>query len=600
MAYGSNDNRYKQVWWREEGAVHEYLFKHAVECVSRGGRRSTLRAMRALYCNSGEVSSTWRVTKNACEAVLAKIAKAKPRVWVLTTEGARTLQERGKLLSQWCDGQFERLTVYDQGKNALHDALIYGSGALKAHEGLDGRPMVERVRIEDLGVEVREERQGAVKTLYQVARVDRGVLKSAYKKHRADIEDAGDPLASDESVGDTDATDQVCVVEAWRLPMGMVKGRHVICTSTCTLLDEEWADEQFPLEFIHWSRDPESFFGVGLVESMAGNQRELDTLSEKINESYDRMSPKLLVENGAEVTVEQMTGAPWEVIRYAAGTTPPQFATPPAISSSFEARERALIDGIYSLHGISQLGAESQKPAGLNSGKALTVYSDVESERFQMAQQSYEALYVGIARQLIRVAEEIAERDGADSEKLKALGGKKALRAVSYADVRFGDDPMTLRAFPVSALSNTPSGRLANVQALMQAQLITDPEEARELLDFPDLDRFQSLASAGRKLVDKQIEACLKGQPMIPSPYSPLGYALKMSTLSLQLAEFEMGPEGTDGEDELLEGLETLRDYIAQVESLMQASQPPPPPMPDPGMDPMAGAGAPPASMMAA
>ena len=176
MAYGSNDNRYKQVWWREEGAVHEHLFDHAVKCVQRGSRRSILRALRALYCNSGEESSTWRVTKNACEAVLAKIAKAKPRVWVLTTEGARTLQERGKLLSQWCDGQFERLTVYERGKMSLHDALIYGSGALKSCEGLDGRPMVERVWIGDLGVEEREERQGAVRTLYQVVRVDRGVL----------------------------------------------------------------------------------------------------------------------------------------------------------------------------------------------------------------------------------------------------------------------------------------------------------------------------------------------------------------------------------------------------------------------------------------
>lgn len=578
-------------WWRHKGgAVHEKLFDHAVACVCRGGRRSTLRELRALYCSSGQYESAWRVTKNACEAVLAKICKAKPRAWVLTTDGVRRLQERAKLLTQWCDGQFEQIGAYALGRTAEHDALIYGTGAAKAYEGLDGRPAAERVWAGDLGVEAREERQGAVRTLYQVARVDRAVLASAYRGKASAIEESCDPFASEEHVDSHDATDQVCVVEAWRLPMGKVPGRHVICTSTCTLLDEEWNDDVFPFSFIHWSRDPESFFGVGLVESMAGNQRELDNLSSKINESYDRMSPKLLGEKGSEFTVEQMTGVPWEVISYTG--TPPQFATPPAISQDYTARERTIINGIYEMHGISQLSAESQKPAGLNSGKALAVHSDIESERFQMAQQAYEEFFVNLARQLIRVAEAIAERDGAESDKLMALGGRKALRAVSYGEARFGDEPMSLRAFPVSALSSTPSGRLRDVQDLMAAQLISDPEEGRELLDFPDLDRYQSLRSAGRKLVDKQVEACLDGYPQTPNPHSPLDYALKHATLSLQLAEFEV-----DEDDALAAyGLELLRDYIAMVEAL---TTPPAPPMPPgEGTDPTGGA--PPTAPMAA
>lgn len=584
-------------WWRHKGgAVHELVFEHGVACISRRGRRSHLRKLRDRYSASGEYESTWRVTKNACEAVLAKICKTKPRAWVVTTDGNRTLQERAKLLTQWVDGQFEWIEAYLLGRNVEHDALIYGSGAAKVYEGLDGRPAAERVWVGDLGVEAREERQGAVRTLYQVARVDRAVLQSAYTEWSAKIEDASDPLAHEETVDSYDATDQVCVLEAWRLPMGKVPGRHVICTSTCTLLDEEWSDNTFPFELIHHSRDPEAFFGEGLVESMAGNQRELDNLSAKINESYDRMSPKLMVQSGSEFTVEQVAGCPWEVVYYNGAM--PVFATPPAISQDYTAREQTLIRGIYEEHGISQLSAQSSKPAGLNSGKALVVHSDIESERFQMAQQSYEGFFVGLARQLIRVAETIAARDGADSDKLEALGGKKALRAVTYADARFGDDPMVLRAFPVSALSSSPSGRLQNVQDLLAAQIIEDKEEARELLDFPDLDRYQNLRSAGRKLVDKQVEACLAGKPQTPSPYSPLDYALRHATLSLQLAEFDLDLEAENADEQLLEGLELLRDYIAQVEALATPPAPPVPTPPPPGADPMGGA--PPAAPMAA
>lgn len=572
-------------WWRipkYDSDVHAVLFDHAVHCVTRGGRRASLRSLRELYCASGQYRSTWRVTKNACEALLAKICKAKPRAWVVTTDGNRTLQERAKLLTSWTDGQFERLRAYSIGRTVQHDAFVYGSGAAKIYEGLDGRPTAERVWIGNLGVEAREEREEAVRTLYQVARVDRGVLAAAYPKHALSIEDASDPLSHEESVDSHDATDQVLVVEAWRLPTGSVKGRHVICTSSATLLDEVWEEDAFPFEFIHHSRDSESYFGMGLVESMAPNQRELDLLSEKINESYDRVSPKLLLEDGSEFTVEQITGSPWEVIRYKG--SPPIFATPPAISQDFTARERALIQGIYELHGISQMAAEARKPAGINSGKALIVHSDIESERFQMAQQAYEEFFVGLARQLIRVAETIAQRDGPESDKLVALGGKKALRAVSFGEARFGDDPMVLRAWPVSALSSTPSGRLQDVQNLLAAGMIANPEEGRELLDFPDLDRYQSLRSAGRKLVDKQVEGCLGGKPQIPSPYSPLDYALQHATLSLQLAEFELD----DGDELAAEGLELLRDYIAQVEAL---TAPPAPPSTLPGGD-----GAPPAA----
>jgi hypothetical protein len=44
------------------------------------------------------------------------------------------------------------------------------------------------------------------------------------------------------------------------------------------------------------------------------------------------------------------------------------------------------------------LSAAAQKPAGLDSGKALREYNDIESDRFMTIGQAYERYYLQLAK----------------------------------------------------------------------------------------------------------------------------------------------------------------------------------------------------------
>jgi hypothetical protein len=58
-------------------------------------------------------------------------------------------------------------------------------------------------------------------------------------------------------------------------------------------------------------------------------------------------------------------------------------ATPPFISDQFIAERAYLIETAYQIAGVSELSAQSEKPGGLDSGKALETMENIESNRFE-------------------------------------------------------------------------------------------------------------------------------------------------------------------------------------------------------------------------
>jgi hypothetical protein len=590
-------------WWKLEGDdLHQVVVSAAMDAQQNGGtgRTRDLIAWRDLYVDAPR--DDWgalglfrdrrtrnNVIQSAVDTVCAKLSKSRTRPWIVTANGDWKARYRAKLSTLWLDGQFDSLKIYDLGNAVLQDAAIFGDGVAKFYER-HGKPACELVWAGDLFVDTREERFRCVRTMYQIAGYDKGVLCALYPKHADVIAKAPryiDPLqVAPSTVGPADL---VLVVEAWRLPDGPdTPGRHVCCAQGVTLGDEEWERENFPFERMQWSRDPLRYWGIGLVERMSGAQAELNVMTKMIEDAYHRCPPaSIWVGAGGDVDIKAITNEPWKVYAYS-GPQPPVMMTPSAIAGDFGMREEQVLQRAFDNSGVSQLSAQSQKPAGLNSGKAMLVYQDVESERFYSQAKALEQFYVGVARQLLAIADDIANDDSYsddDKEKnLKAYGtprqGRKELREVHYMDAMLGDMPHIVQVFPVSSLATSPQGRLQQISDLMAAGIISDPNAARELLDFPDLDRYNSEESAGRELVEQTIGEALSGEKVTAHPLMPLEYAIRKGTLEHDLAEMQGAPESH---------LQCLRDFIAMAETLMaQAAAPPPMPMPaPPGAAPM-------------
>lgn len=529
----------------------------------------------------------WPALRGGCDAVHSKIAKSHPRPLFLTTDGDWDLQNRAEYATQWTDGEFSRAQIDELGERVFDDCLSYGTGIVFVGEQHD-QPYYERVWVGDMYVDPREERNDSVRSMYRVRKMDVGVLCELFPEKRVDIEkcrrsvpDTDDNIGTDMGIADT-----VHTYEAWRLPDGPDKpGRHVIAIEGCTLRDDEkWKEDRFPFAMVHWSRARRRYFGIGLVEQMLAPQAELNEIAENNSEARHLMVPVMFAEEGS-IQADTMTNEMGRCYSVKQGTMmPPTVSHPTAMFLQMAQMEEMYILRVWKLVGISEMSVASQKAPGVNSGIAIANLADLESERFAIANRSWERLFIDIARLGYKCAQRIAKGDASKARKLEVLGGKDSLEAIAFGDADLGEAPYRIDVFPVSQLSNTVAAKIDEVMSMVNAQLIDDPADARDLIDLPDLKRHNNLTSAGRKNVQKIVDRALKkGVATSPDPYMPLPYLIRYGSLMCNLASMHGAPD---------DHVQCLRD-IVQAAIEMKQSLEPPPPMPGAGAPPMPPGGAP-------
>lgn len=576
-------------------------------------RRDKMRALERLYDEDKIDDDTWsaiaakpdafvkaekcrtrfNVVQNSIDTVHAQITSNNPRVTIVTIGGDFELQQRAKAATSFVDGVFDMIEVDELMPTVMKDALIAGTGAVKVFYE-DGKIHAERVWTGNILVDRVEAANNCIRTVYQLCPIDRSKLKELFPKHRDEIDDAegydDDELTNADS---TDAVgDMVLLVEAWHLPStpGAKDGRHIACVSNATLIDEEWTRQTFPIVFLRYSKPARGFWGIGLAERMAGIQYDLNRISAKVAESFDLSAPFGVVEATAELNVKQIDNTPH---RWYTTTTPPgqsvMWLTPDAISEQHLRREETLIERGYELNGVSQFAAQAQKPAGLNSGKAMLVHQDVASGRMTAPSRRYEQAHVDLAKAIIDALEDC---DDEERKEIEAYSGDKEIEAIKYEECRMRDKPHKIRVFPVSALSKSPQGKIQELMDMASAGLFADTPEAqtmRDLMNLPDLEAENARSSAGRRLVDKLIDKCMEGQPQAAIPEMPLEYAVKQGTLQLNLAAMQgASPKVQEALRRFIGSARTILEKTAQAQQAqmqaMQAMQAPPqaPPMPGP------------------
>jgi len=604
-------------WWLKKNP-HAHIF-HSVQNMQRSHeeRVQDLSTWLTIYLDRPDADIDWErvglihrtrrhrlnVSANGLRTVHSQVSTNRPRAWIVTSGGDYELQTRAKNKTKYLEGEFERLGVYELTGQALEDALWAGDGFVHVYD--DGnRPAIEVVWPGEIMVDDRERKWGGGKTrtLYRRKAVDKEVLEEMYpaKKDAIRRSKLYDDRSGRETSGHFSTAEQALVIEAWHLPVSLpdgskVHGKHVICVDTGTLFEEEWEEEVFPIARIPYVRHPRDYFAIGLIEFMSGSQTEIDDITEKIADSFRFAAPRVWVETNSNVNVQKIGNTPFEIHEYSG--QPPIETGGRAIDAGWMQYLEHLGEKAYAINGISSYSAESVKPAGLNSGRAQLVHQEIESKGQISLFRNWEALHVEVAKLILMVTRRIAQ-DEERAPVLKSMVGDKELEELEWAKVDLGDNPYRVRVFPVSSLSKSPAGRLEQVQQMIDMQILTDPDEIRELLDYPDLENYNRIQSAQREAVEKLVDRALDGKKAEAFGELDLAYARKWGTLRLCLAELQRAPEG---------GIARLRDFLAHVGVLegqakaamqaeMMAMQPPVapgmgPPAPPSAAPPPAGPG---------
>lgn len=559
-------------WFKKKDKAYESVFAYVKELDAAQGhvQMDNIKHMR-LYGNHDYMGSsaaarvenisvqnrvTLNIVQSMVDTAVSKITKQKPRPYFLTDDGDFTLKRKAEKLTKFSEGQFYSTNFYELAAEAYRDAGIFGTGAIKIFIE-DDKIKAERIFIDEIKVDEKEAYYGKPRQLHQTKWIHKDVLKGAFPSAAKFIDFATSDATSAKELQSYRNGDMLQVVESWRLPTkkGKKDGRHALTISTTDLHNEEYNKDYFPFVFFKWNTRPLGFFGQGIAEQLMGLQIEINKILRTIQVSMHLVSvPKLFVEASSKVVSAHLNNKIGGVIKWAG--TKPEFGQLGTIPAELFTHLERLYNRAYEIIGISQLSSQSSKPAGLNSGKALRTYSNIETERFQATAKRYEQAFLDGAKIMIDLAKDLAETTNNYEVKVPGSG---FLKTIKWSDVNMEEDQYMLQIFPTNALSQDPSNRLQEVQELMQAGLISK-EDSMKLLDFPDLKGMYSMNNAGVDDIERQIELMVDGgEYQTPEPFQNLKYGiLKMQQAYLKYRS-EQAPE---------EVLENLRQWMSDAKAL--------------------------------
>lgn len=502
---------------------------------------------------------TLNIVQSMIDTVVSKITKNKPRPLFLTDGGDFTQSRRAEKLSQFVEGQFQACDFYAKAAIAFLDACIFGTGCLKIFRGgKDNNEIkVERTFIDEIVIDDKEAFYGQPRQMHQRKQIHKDVLKHMFPDSASIIEaSTTDTTVYNQSNGTS--RDMIQVTESWHLPSGegATDGKHSIVINNHTLFSEDYNKSYFPFVFFRWALRPLGFFGQGISEQLAGLQLEINKILRTIQVSMHLVSiPKIFVEASSKVVSAHLDNKIGGIIKYA-GTPPTEGKLGSIPTELFNHLDR-LYGRAYEIVGVSQLSATSAKPVGLNSGKALREYNDLETERFMSVAQRYEKAFLDAAEIMVDLAADIAEDTGNYSVKVR---GSEFMKTIKWSEVRMDQDDYTMGLFPTSSLSQNPAGRMEDVQELISAGFI-GKEDGMKLLNFPDLKAYYNLSTAAGYDIDRLIEKFIDdGQYETPEPYQNLEYGKTKMQQAYLYYRSKGAPE---------ERLELFRRWIEDAQGLV-------------------------------
>lgn len=526
---------------------------------------------------------TMNVVQSCIDTLVSRVTQSRPRPVFLTDNGDYKERNLAKQLNNFVVGELYYSKAYELGELLLRDASALGTGCIKIFENMEKRVALERVMLTELLVDQNEARLSDPRQLYQFSLVDRSLLMEQFPEYQKEIATAEAAYPDQSADSQRSVADQVMVIEGWRLPSSKNSndGMHSIACTGGLIFTEQWSKSKFPFVFMHYSPRIMGFWGQGLAEQLMGTQVEINKLLITISQAINLVGvPRVFVENGSKVVKAHLNNNVGAIVTYSG--TKPQYEVAPCIPQEVYAQLQRLVEYAYQQSGVSALAATSQKPAGLNSGEAIRNYDDLQSDRFAALVRRYDNVFVDLAYQITDLAKEIAERDG---KYTTVYPNKNSAKEIDLPKTKLLDDSYVIQCFDASSLPRDPAGRLAKVTEMAQAGMIS-MQEARRLLDYPDLEQVDQLANAAEERILQILDEIVEdGKYTPPDPFMDLQLANQLVTQYYNLYASAKLEESK---------AQKLRDFSVQVQALIQASMPPP--MPMPAGDPQAVPEAPPVS----
>ena len=492
----------------------------------------------------------YNLMKQVIDEATARIVKSHPKAKFITEGGSEKKEHQADLMERWNDHQVHKLYQDETLSSIIGDACLYGIGAMKigaAHK--ESRIDTKRVWPGNLFVDLQETRFDQPTRLHHRRFVPKSALKLYFPKMAKEIDAAGtvsDHYASYQWF--QQIVDVVEVIESWHLPSfkGAKDGKRFLWVGTTLLQADDYERRDFPFAFFNWKRDPNNrFYGMGLGEDLLGVHIDANVTLNRVNTTVEFASTPHWTYKKGSVTESDITNAPGSKIPYT-GDIAPQYVVPNSVPSDLLMYVREHEARAYKIAGLSSAQSFGDRmPSGLETGRAVENFFQVESVPFGEQLQKFQYFVVNMAYCNVATGWEINKRDKGFS--VIAPSDKHTIEVVKWDDMALKDpreNSYIIRATPASVLSETFGARLGEVERLAAMDPMMSSADKWDMLQMPDVKRKQDEMTAakdnGQMMIQKAIDDNVYTPP---SPFMDLDQFILDGNNSEQRAMFMGVPE---------------------------------------------------------
>lgn len=494
--------------FREVSAIEEYQ-PHVLE---------NLRLFYEKYSGYTPVAMTWKaktqlkrdifsetrgLIRAAVETGTALIAQHMPKATILTTNGDFDLISQARALDLFLVGAYHSGEVYKQFPHVFRDSAISGTGTatfVPEGKGESFRVRMERVFPSEVVVPEWqcESSVDGYTERYRVMRWPRSRIKKLYNV------DCGN-LREDWCLRKRGAPGpgMVWVIEAYHI-LGDER-RRVLCTPGAVLEDKEWPHSFFPYVDLHWQLPASGFYGDGIAYRQYAKQERIDYLHKLIHKGQNLfLMPRIFNMPGTPPQAQQVS----DIGTFVSGRGDPKFLPQQAFGSEVYQWLETLYRAGLEDEGISTAAAGNFLPPGLESAPAQQEHSFKEAQRFAPVSLRYEtAVAMETANRLMAFYAHEAKSGG----KLKTkVFGRSWVQTVDWPNVDVERDQFHIRVGASSLETLSPSGRVQAAMNMIQMGLVT-PSRARMLINHPDLEYDDRLATSSQRYAEAFLSECMAG-----------------------------------------------------------------------------------------
>lgn len=418
------------------------------------------------------------VIKSVIDTLVSKLANQKVRPYLNPVNGLFSTRKIAKQAQQYFDIVYDKEHVQEKVSKAYRNACIFGIGYLFYN------PFTKTIDVPGT---------------WQVGICN--TEKGYGKPTKLLIEDKNFPITQLGNYGIKEKYTSEYV--NFKLFFDTIEHKMYILINGKKVKEEKYESDCIPVVEVY---NTVPIFGtrtVSIVDELDGIQTNIDLINQKISTAAQLTPGNVTyVQAGSNLNASDISNRTGMAYTVKMGPGQNQLPVVNVTPAPFDPMWQSLLDSYvkqaYEIVGVSQLSAQSQKPAGLDSGVALQTLSDIESDRFMVQLQGYTNAFVDLANLIIEVNE-----DGS------ILPKSVDTAEYSWKDIRKQKDLFKVQFSAMSILSKDPQTKLQQIMQLTQIGLITTDKLAT-YLDSPDLEDVYRGASAIKDAIDATISNAIE------------------------------------------------------------------------------------------